>query len=237
MKIILWAVAILIIPGFLIWGVGLGGGNKGANYAATVNREPIILRDYYKSLGDMEQRYREMFGEGAEGFLKNINMEKIVLDNMIRERLLLQQARKKRIKVPNNEVIEAIKSDPVFKDEKGAFDQKKYKEIITAYPTEELRKIEDDIRKRIMLDKLKELVVSEANIIVADADVDEYIKKHQITSTDRELIRKNLMRQKREESFNSWYEGLMKKSKINIYLSLEKPSEAAPKPSTGDKTE
>lgn len=235
-KIILWIVAIFIIPGFLIWGVGLGSGNKKAYYAAIVNKEPITLREYYKSLSDMEQRYREIFGDASAEFIKNINLEKIVLDNLIREKLLLQQARKKRVRVLNNEIIEVIKSDPAFKNEKGVFDQKKYKEIIASYPTEELKKIEDDIRKRITIDKLRELVISEVNINITDADVDEYIKKNQMSDADRESLRRNLLWQKKEEVFNKWYEAVKNKSKIEIYLSFNKPAEKAVQPSSENKS-
>ncbi len=223
MKMILWAVAILIIPGFLIWGVGLGGGGRSSYYAATVNREPISRRDFYKNLNEMEQRYRQMFGEGAESFLKNINMEQIVLEDMIRERLLLQQAKKKRVRVQNSEIIEAIKSDPVFKDEKGNFSQARYKEIVSNYPAEEMRKIEDGIRKNITISKLRELVASEAGISVTDAEVDEYMKKNQMAGSDRESVRKNLMWQKGEEAYRKWYEETKKKSKIQVFLSMEKP--------------
>jgi len=229
MKMVLWIVAILIIPGFLIWGVGLGGGARSSHYAAVVNREPVLLRDYYKSLNEMEKRYKEIFGENAADFIKNINMEKIVLDNMIRERLLLQQARKRRVRVLNSEIIETIKSDAVFKDEKGEFDQEKYREIISAYPSEELRKVEDEIRRRIMVDKLRELIISETEINIEDEEIDEYIKNHQITDGDRESIRRTLLWQKGEEVFNNWYENVKKNSDIQINLSFDKPG--------GDRTE
>jgi len=78
MKIILWTVAIFIIPGFLIWGVGLGSSNKSAYYAAVVNKEPILLKDYYKKYNEMESEYRRIFGDLSEGILKNFNLEKIL---------------------------------------------------------------------------------------------------------------------------------------------------------------
>lgn len=224
MRLILWIIAILIVPGFLIWGVGLGGGPKSAHYAAMVNREPVLLRDYYRELTAMEKRYKEIFGDKSEEFLKNINIGKMVLDNMVRETLLLQQARKRRIKVLNSEIIEVIKSDPVFKDDKGQFNQQKYRDIISAYPSEELRKIEDEIRNRITLDKLRELVIAEANVSIADQDIDEHIKNHQITDADRESIRRTLMWQKSEEAFNGWYENIKKNSNIQIYMSFDNSS-------------
>jgi len=224
MKIILWVIAILIIPGFLIWGVGIGGSGRSQYYAATVNKEPITLREYYKQLGEVEEQYRKIFGDKASELLKGLNIEQGVLEGMIRERILLQEARRRRIKVLNSEIVEVVKSDPSFLDEKGRFDERKFKEVISSYPPEELRKIEDELRKRITIDKLKELVIAEGNISVSDEEVDKYIKENQVKDTDRESLKKRLLWRKREEYFNQWYAEKRKKSNVVVYLSFEKPA-------------
>jgi peptidyl-prolyl cis-trans isomerase D len=224
MKIILWVIAILIIPGFLIWGVGIGGSGRSQYYAATVNKEPITLREYYKQLGEVEEQYRKIFGDKASELLKGLNIEQGVLEGMIRERILLQEARRRRIKVLNSEIVEVVKSDPSFLDEKGRFDERKFKEVISSYPPEELRKIEDELRKRITIDKLKELVIAEGNISVSDEEVDKYIKENQVKDTDRESLKRRLLWRKREEYFNQWYAEKRKKSNVVVYLSFEKPA-------------
>jgi len=235
MKIILWAVAVLIIPGFLIWGVGIGGDSKKLYYAAVVNREPITLRDYYHTLSETEERYRQIFGENAGDIFKNMNIEQGVLENMIRERLLLQRAKRRRIRVLNNEIVEVIKAEPVFKDDKGKFDEQKFKEIISNYPSEELRKIEDEIRKNIMVEKLKEIVITEGNVTVSDKEVADYVKDHQITDKDEESIRRTLMWQKKEKFFNDWYSELRDNSNIKVYLSFDKNPPAEDKKIDGSK--
>ncbi|MDD3726141.1 MAG: SurA N-terminal domain-containing protein [Candidatus Ratteibacteria bacterium] len=224
MKIILWVVAILIIPGFIIWGVGIGGGDKGQYYVATVNREHITLREYYMELGRVEEEYRRIFGDKASELFKGLNIEQGILESMIREKLLLQEARKRRIRVLNNEIVEVVKSDPAFQDEKGRFDERRYREVISSYPPEELRKIEDELRKRIMIEKLKEMVVAEGNVSVSDEEVERYIKENQIKDVDRESIKRRLLWQARENYFNQWYANKRKSSKVEIYLSFEQPS-------------
>ncbi|MCX8083085.1 MAG: SurA N-terminal domain-containing protein [bacterium] len=221
MKIILWVIAILIIPGFIWWGVGIGG-DKGQYYAARVNREYITLRDYYKELGRIDEQYRKIFGDKASELLKGLNIEQGVLESMIRERLLLQEARKRRIKVFNNEIVEVVKSDPVFLDEKGRFDEQKFRTVISSYSPEELRKIEEEIKKKIIIEKLKEMVVSEANISITDAEVEKYIKDNQLKDKDRELIKRNLLWRKREDYFNQWYTDRRKNSKVMVYISFNK---------------
>ncbi|MCM8785733.1 MAG: SurA N-terminal domain-containing protein [Candidatus Omnitrophica bacterium] len=223
-RIILWIVTILIIPGFFLWGVGIGGDKK-SQYAAIINREPISLREFYDQLFKVEERYKEIFGENYNQIKNRLNIEKSVLENMIREKLLLQQARKRRIRVYKNEIVSVIKQDPVFKNEKGAFDEEKFKQIISNYPDEELAKIEEQIKKEILLQKLKEQVVSETNIDVSEKEIEDYLKFTGNEKIDKENIRKMLLWQKKERYFEDWYKKLREKSKVIIYLNLEKKQE------------
>lgn len=223
-RIILWIITILIIPGFFFWGVGIGSDKK-SQYAAIVNREPISLREFYDQLWKVEQKYREIFGENYSQIKDKLNIEKNVLENLIREKLLLQQARKKRIRVYKNEIVSVIKQDPIFKNEKGEFDEEKFKQIISNYPEEELAKIEQQIKKEILLQKLKEQVVSETTIDVSDKEVEDYLKFTGNEKIDRENIRKMILWQKKENYFEDWYKKLREKSKIIIYLPLEKKIE------------
>ncbi|MCM8767015.1 MAG: SurA N-terminal domain-containing protein [Candidatus Omnitrophica bacterium] len=223
-RIILWIITILIIPGFFFWGVGIGSDKK-SQYAAIVNREPISLREFYDQLWKVEQKYREIFGENYSQIKDKLNIEKNVLENLIREKLLLQQARKKRIRVYKNEIVSVIKQDPIFKNEKGEFDEEKFKQIISNYPEEELAKIEQEIKKEILLQKLKEQVVSETTIDVSDKEVEDYLKFTGNEKIDRENIRKMILWQKKENYFEDWYKKLREKSKIIIYLPLEKKIE------------
>lgn len=220
-RIILWIVTILIIPGFFFWGVGIGG-KSSSHYVAIVNREPITIREFYDNLWEVEEKYREIFGDKYREVMEAFNIEKNVLENMIREKLLLQEAKKRRIKVFKNEIIEVVKSDPLFKNEKGEFDEKKYREIIANYPDEELKKIEDRIRKQILFQKLKEQILSETNIDVSNTEIEEYLKHTGNKDIDKENIRKWLLWQKREKYFEDWYKNLKNKAKIVILIPLEK---------------
>ncbi|MGB9677967.1 MAG: SurA N-terminal domain-containing protein, partial [Candidatus Ratteibacteria bacterium] len=210
-RIILWIITILIIPGFFFWGVG--GGGRQSQYAAIVNRQPITLREFYDQLSKIEEKYKEIFGDRYSELLDKLNIEKDVLESLIREKLLMKEAKRRRIKVFKNEIIEVIKSDPAFKNEKGQFDEEKYRKIIENMPDEELKKIEEEIKKQILLQKLKDQVLSETNITLSDAEVDEYMKNVGSGNVDRENIRKILLWQKREKYFEQWYKNLRDKAK------------------------
>jgi len=211
----------MIIPGFLIWGVGIKGDKKDKYLVATVNRKPITKRDYYQRFGETEKKYREIFGDKYEEIAKNVNLEKNVLDELIREKILLQEARKKRIRVLDTEIVEVVKSDPVFKDEKGKFSQEKFSGIINNYLPEELRKIEDNVRKSILLQKLRQQVVAEGTIKVTDEEVAEYIEKNKISKEiEGESIMKMLLWQKKEKYYTDWYNGVRKMAKVAIFIHI-----------------
>ncbi|MCM8829826.1 MAG: hypothetical protein NC824_02360, partial [Candidatus Omnitrophica bacterium] len=91
-------------------------------------------------------------------------------------------------------------------------------------PPEELRKIEDELRKKIIIEKLKEMVVAEGNISISDEEVEKYIRENQIKDGDREAIKKRLLWRKREEYFNQWYVNKRKNSKVLVYLSFKQPA-------------
>jgi len=218
-KIILGITAILIIPGFLIWGVGLSRPDKSKYIAAVVNREAISLRELSIRANEEAERYREILGDKYDELIKNMNLEKIVLHSLIQEKILFQQARKRHIKVSNNEIIEVVKSSPVFKDEKGNFSQEKYNQVINNLPPEKLKNIEEDTRRAIIFQKLETQVVPEGSITVTDDEVSEYIKNNKdAEKMDRELIRRRILRQKQSKSFNDWYKNVVKSSKITVYL-------------------
>jgi len=221
MKLILWIIAIMIIPGFLLWGIDISGRQKRANSVAIVNREPITYREFYSRLSDIEDRYRQIFGDKYTQIRDELDIERNILEELIREKILLQQARKRKIRVFDNEIVEAFKSDPTFKDQEGKFDEKKYKDILSRIPEDVLKKIEDEIRKAIMIEKLKNLIVSEANIKISDKDVDDFIKENKLQSEDRESVRKVLQWQKNEKYLNEWYTEIRKESKVEIYLPLK----------------
>jgi hypothetical protein len=220
-KIILWIITILIIPGFFFWGVQIGGART-SQYAAVINREPITLREFYDRIWKIEEKYKEIFGENYAQIKDKLNVEENVLDSLIKEKLLLQEARRRRIRVFKNEIVEVFKSDPSFKNEKGQFDEEKYKKIIASYPDEELKKIEDEIKKEILIQKLKDQLLSETNIEVKDQEIEEYSKNLGDKNVDKENVRRLLLWQKREKYFEDWYKNLKKKSKIIVYVKLEK---------------
>ena len=74
-KRIFWGLAIVIIPSFVIWGVGTQMRSSNETFAAKVNRQAISRDDYGNRLQDIREQYRQFSKqEPAEN---SVEMEKI----------------------------------------------------------------------------------------------------------------------------------------------------------------
>jgi peptidyl-prolyl cis-trans isomerase D len=142
----------LVSLAFLLWLLWVGGvgdiANIGQNCVANVNGSCITLRDYRRELlryGDLTQN------KDMERFLRQQ-----VLESLIVQELLYARAKKLGFLASNQEVIDLIKSDPSFQENR-IFSTSKYKESLARLglePTE----YEEYIRKILTIQKLLNLI-------------------------------------------------------------------------------
>ena len=164
MKRIMWALAILIIPAFVIWGAGTSEKRKekGPSYAGKVFARKVSFEEYL----DMWQVSRD---HAVRTFGANVPAE--FIDQMAWSRiLLLEAAKRKNIAVKDSEVVERIASLPVFQ-RGGHFDKELYKSILG----DSARGFEEKLKDDILISKVKESVSS--GISVTDAEVKDAYKK------------------------------------------------------------
>lgn len=165
MKRIIWGLAILIIPAFVIWGAGTSNKKreKGPNYAGKVFGKKISFDEY-------TNMWRVTRDNAIRSFGANIPVE--FIDQLTWNRIiLLKEAERENIAVKNDEVVERIISFPIFQ-RNGSFDKKLYKSALK----NNARGFEEKIRDDIRITKLREKITS--GITVTDIEVeDEYKKK------------------------------------------------------------
>ena len=165
MKRIVWGLAILIIPAFVIWGAGSSNKKKGKgpNYAGKVFGKKISFDEY-------TNMWRVTRDNAIRSFGANVPVE--FIDQLTWNRIiLLKEAERENIAVKNDEVVKRIISFPIFQ-RNGSFDKKLYKSALK----QNARGFEEKIRDDIRIAKLREKVTS--GITVTDIEVeDEYKKK------------------------------------------------------------
>lgn len=164
MKRIVWALAILIIPAFVLWGTGTSGKkNKGPKYAGKIFKHNVSFSEYTNMRMVVKDHLTRSFGA---------NFPAGAIDQMTWNRLiLLDAAKKEHIAVNDTEVVDNIASFPIFQKE-GLFDKKLYKSMLG----DSARGFEERLRDDIRMSKLREKVTQDISI-TEDELKEEYKKK------------------------------------------------------------
>src|SRR5262245_25407129 len=111
LKWALLAVVAAFIIGFVYVGMGLGGprqtkeGQDTRNYAARVNGETVSLREYERALYYTERNYEQMYGRAlTPEMVATMGLPKQVLDSLVDQKLLLQEAKRLHLSATQDEV-------------------------------------------------------------------------------------------------------------------------------------
>jgi len=178
-KLVLWGLLILIMPAFVLWGTGnLGGGkNKGPKFAGTIDDKNISFEDFYKSVVSVRcQVILNYFNQPKllDAYLANKElMGKLSWDRLI----MAKEAKKAGIRIPDDEVIQFVKSHPIFL-RNGQFDDKMYGYILRNSMGTDPRTFEEIVRSNLAIQKLNDMVVKD--VTVSDEEVlEEYKKENQ----------------------------------------------------------
>jgi len=97
--------------------------------AAFVNGEPVSTREFQQELEMTIQRYQAMFGgQFDEKMLQSPQILQGTLQQLVKTKLLNQQAKKIKVLVTNPELADHIKSLPYFQKD-GKFDTENYSKL------------------------------------------------------------------------------------------------------------
>src|SRR5689334_20294340 len=116
-----WILIAIVAPfvfGFVFLDMGLGGafGGSGQNttvFAARVNGETITYNDYYRQLRNYEQMYSQMYdGQFTPEMAAALRLPSVVIDALIDQRLLSQEAERLNLDATPEEVRKKLLSIP-----------------------------------------------------------------------------------------------------------------------------
>ena len=186
LKWVLVAIVAAVILGFVFIDTGMGGAGGAASgderaFAARVNGETISFREYDRALYYTEQNYRQMYGEqfNAE-MLRSLGLERQVLEGLIDQRLMLQEARRLNLDATTDEVRERILTIPTLNPE-GQFVGAS---LYTRYVTGQLgyqspAEFEDELARDITTSKMESALQSSI-IISPKAAEAEYRRTNEV---------------------------------------------------------
>jgi len=122
---------VLITVPFALWGVDFYTRSLGrAGDVATVGKLKITQQEFQQSLREQQDRMRASMGsEFNPALLDTPEARQAVLDSMINQRVLAQQAYGARVVVSDDQLRQFISSVPAFQDN-GKFSNRRYESIV-----------------------------------------------------------------------------------------------------------
>jgi len=153
--------AAVIIPAFCLWGLGSAiRDRKSVNSLGKVFGKSINTQEYVTNYRAIRNQYLFRLGKDELGKLEAyLNLEAQTWDRII----LLAEARRRKIRVSNQEVVDVIKQYPFFQNQ-GRFNPALYRETITYVFGVSPRQFEEETRDSIIIAKLYSQVTGQIKI-------------------------------------------------------------------------
>lgn len=135
--------------------------------AAIVDGTPISRTDYQFALDNYLKKLREARG-GELAAAEEIHARQLVLDELIRNQVLLAEADRRDIVVTDEEVVQYIKYDPLFRDAQGGIDANKYNMYVQRMSATNWTIFERQKRELLLLAKLRDGVSTNLRATISD---------------------------------------------------------------------
>jgi len=174
-KKVLWAIAIIIIISFSFFGIqGIMTGTAG--YAGKIFGKNVSLTEFDRVYRDINIQAIMRYGDNYENIRSFLDLESQTWDRLI----LLHEAKKRKIKVTNEEVIAAIEKYPFFQ-RNNQFDTLLYNDILRYVFKTKARDFEESIRDTLKFNKIFEqettgIAISESDLFAAYKEKNEKVQ-------------------------------------------------------------
>lgn len=128
-SMIIKGVLSLVILAFIFLGIGNFRDRQDVT-AATVNGEIVSGQEFQYAYQRLVDTYRQQFGESLNAdLLKMLNLKEQTMNQLVAEKIMLQQAAKLGLQVSNSELAESISRIPAFQNN-GHFDKTRYSRLL-----------------------------------------------------------------------------------------------------------
>ncbi|MBN1940094.1 MAG: SurA N-terminal domain-containing protein [Candidatus Aminicenantes bacterium] len=177
LKWVLWVViATFIVAIFFIWG---GGGELGSRSRAKtlvqVGKERISAEDYWSALRNRIEAYKAQYSEINRQFIEQLNIPQQVLEQLVEQSLLMEEARSLRLRAGDDEVRERVMAIPGLQQDGKFVGYETYKRALQ-YNHIRIGEFENSLRKEIILGKMLKLLT--AGLAASPEEVWDSYKKN-----------------------------------------------------------
>lgn len=181
LKWILLAVVAAFIIGFVYVDMGLGGAQErksdDRSYAARVNGETITYTDFNRALYYAEENYRQQYGQQfTPEMAEAMGLNRQVLNSLIEQRLLLQEARRLHLNATPEEVRKRILLVPVLNPNGKFVGPELYARYVQELGFATPADFEDEIGRGITIEKIESALQNA--IVLSPAAAEAELKRN-----------------------------------------------------------
>lgn len=158
---VMWFILAAIVVSFVAVGSGIGGGAP-AQEVATVNGEVVTGVEFNRAyrLAEAQASQRSRGGLTDED---RATLREQVVQDLIRRKALLQEARRLGLEVSAAEIAEALFQYDFLLDEQGAFDRQAFENFLRRQGLTRAN-FEEQIREDLLVTKLQRLMILGASV-------------------------------------------------------------------------
>ncbi|HTO86445.1 MAG TPA: peptidyl-prolyl cis-trans isomerase [Thermoanaerobaculia bacterium] len=170
LKWTLWAVVIVFILGFVYFsGSSPNPADRASQVVARIGSDEITGAEFERTYQARLESYRQQYrGSLTPEMLRYLDLPRQVLEGMISRRLELEQARRLKLSVGNDEVARAVMAYPAFQQDGRFIGREKYVQLLFRYGYTPER-FEEELREDLLAGKYAELV--RASILVPEPEL------------------------------------------------------------------
>jgi peptidyl-prolyl cis-trans isomerase D len=170
LKWTLWAVVIVFVLGFVYFsGSSADPADRASQVVARVGATEITAAEFERIYQARLENYRQQYRGGlTPEMLRFLDLPRQVLDGMIQRKLELEEARRLKLRVGNDEVARAVMSYPAFQENGQFIGRDKYVQLLSRYGYTPER-FEEELREDLLAGKYAEMV--RASILVPETEL------------------------------------------------------------------
>jgi len=182
LKFILWGVvAVFVLLVFVDWGAGRSGRGGGAGAAVRVGDRAISEAEFVAEMRRMNDRFQQQFGDQWNDLRDQVDLAGQTVSYFVERELHLAAAADAGLVVSDEELQEAILSNPMSQDRAGRFvGQETYERMIRGYFQLSPQEFEQRFGEDLVIAKLQSLV--ERGVYISDVEVADEIRRQRETS-------------------------------------------------------
>lgn len=171
--VLIFVVVVFVFFVFAEWGAsGLSGGGATAGFAARVNRDVVSLAEYQRTMALTEQRFEQAYGQRITEEMRNqLDLPRQVLNSLVEQRLLLQEARRLDLEPTPEELRQRILEIPVLNPGGQFVGEELYARFVTAqlgYPNTSA--FERELARDLTIAKLDSAIFNSVAIPAASVE-------------------------------------------------------------------